>query len=281
MCGVEANDQATLAEKVRHLEEIVRGLGSVLVAYSGGADSSYLLAVCADVLGSACVAVTAESVVYPAMELDRARRLAAEIGVEHVTFKHEHLKCEEFTANSSRRCYYCKHALFEKLGQIAAARDLQHVADGTVVDDLSDYRPGLEACRELGVRSPLLEAGLAKAQVRQLAHQRGLPTADLPSMACLASRIPYGQRISETKIRQVAEAEEYLRGLGLTQVRLRHHGDIARIEALAEQLSVLTSEPARSEVVQKLNSLGFKYCTLDLQGYRSGSMNEVLTEEGT
>jgi uncharacterized protein len=274
------SDEALLHEKALRLEKIICDMGSILVAYSGGADSTCLLSVAADVLGSRCVAATNESVIYAPSDLQRARQMAVQLGVEHLTFTFDHLVREDFAANSPRRCYYCKRTLFEHLFEIARERDLQHVVDGSVVDDLGDYRPGMEACRELGVRSPLLEVGLTKAEVRQLARQRGLPTADLPSMACLASRVPYGRRITGETLHQIAEAEAFLLQLGLVQVRVRHHGEIARIEVAPEQLDVLTAEPVRTQVVNRLVALGFRYCTVDLLGYRSGSMNEVLTEEG-
>jgi len=274
-------DTATLPdaraqEKLRRLEAILRDLGSLVVAYSGGVDSTFLLAVAAEVLGNRVLAATACSETYMKEELDQAKGLTAMLGVRHIVFDTSELALPGFTGNPANRCYFCKRELFSRLLEIAAREGLAWVAHAAQADDLGDHRPGHRAAEELGIRAPLLEAGLTKVEVRTLSRARGLATWDQPSMACLASRIPYGQIISPEKLRQVAEAERALREWGFRQVRVRHHGDTARIEVEAADVSRLGEEPLRGSVVEMLKSLGFIYVTVDLEGYRTGSMNEAL-----
>jgi uncharacterized protein len=211
-------------------------------------------------------------------ELEQAKALAASLGVRHIVFETSELGLPGFTGNPADRCYYCKRELFTRLREIAAQEGIAWVAHAAQADDLGDLRPGHRAAEELGVRAPLLEAGLTKDEIRELSRARGLATWDMPSMACLASRIPYGQTISVEKLRQVAEAERALREWGFKQVRVRHHGDTARIEVEADDVSRLGEEPLRGSVVEMLKALGFTYVTVDLEGYRTGSMNEALPQ---
>jgi len=267
----------SLESKKKKLEAILGELTSVVVAFSGGLDSSLLLKFAHDVLRDRVLAVTALSPTYPEWESDDARRVAEEIGARHMTIYSNELDVAGFSDNPPERCYYCKKELFSQLRDIADKEGMRHVIVGATLSDLSDFRPGHKAAEELDVRSPLVEAELTKDEVRQLAREYDLSIAEKPAVACLASRFPYGEKITEEKLTRVGRAERFLLDLGVDQVRVRSHGNIARIEVNEASFSLI--EKYREEIVKRLKEDGFVYVTLDLEGFRTGSMNEVLSEE--
>lgn len=260
--------------KLKKLQKILQEMQSVLVAYSGGVDSTFLLKVACDVLGKQVLAVTADSLTYPAAELNLAKKMAKDLGARHKIIRTQELEDKRFSANPLNRCYFCKKELFSRLKKIAQANKIDFVVDASNLSDKEDFRPGNKAKIELGVRSPLQEAGLNKEEIRSLSKKLKLPTWQKPALACLASRIPYGSSISPVLLRRIERAESILHQAGFPEVRLRSYNGLCRIEVDKRRIPLLISR--RNSVIGKLKKLGYNYITVDLEGYRTGSLNQGI-----
>jgi pyridinium-3,5-biscarboxylic acid mononucleotide sulfurtransferase len=271
----------TLEEKEQRLENLLKELAPVVVAFSGGVDSTYLAYKAHAVLGPQALAVTAESASVPSQQRRMAAQVVNQIGMRHKIIESRELESEEYSANPYNRCYYCKDELFNRLGDLANELGTAVILDGLNADDLGDFRPGRKAGEEHQVRSPLMEAGLNKNEIRELSRRAGLPTADQPSSACLASRFPYGVQITEEKLKKVDQGEEALREMGFRIFRVRHHEELARLEFGPEDLKKALNPEIAARLAALFKGLGYRYVTLDLEGYRTGSANEVLTADET
>jgi pyridinium-3,5-biscarboxylic acid mononucleotide sulfurtransferase len=271
----EALDEE-MREKYQRLQDILRGMGSVLVAYSGGVDSALLLKVARDVLGERAMGAIASSPAYAAEETEEAIAVARQMGIPLLMLETHELEDERYLANDVNRCYFCKTELFSQLEPLARQHHLRYIAYGVNLDDLGDFRPGQRAAREFGVRGPLKEAGMGKREIRAVAKLLGVPVWDKPAMACFSSRIPYGSRVDLASLNMIYRAEKALRELGFRQVRVRHHDTIARIEVERSELPRLVDEEIGQQVTRALRDIGYLYVTVDLQGYRTGSMNEAF-----
>ncbi|MED5429613.1 MAG: ATP-dependent sacrificial sulfur transferase LarE [Chloroflexota bacterium] len=276
---VQTSDK-TLLQKRSDLVNILEQMRSVIVAYSGGVDSAFLAAVANETLGRKALSVTAVSPSLAPSELEEATDLANRIGLNFMTIETNEIERPDYQANNPDRCFFCKDELYTHLVRFAEEESFDSIVNGTNVDDLGDYRPGIEAAKQSGVRSPLVEAELTKDDIRVLSRDMHLPTWDKPAQACLSSRIPYGTTVTVEALTKIAKAEQFLRSKGFKQLRVRHHETIARIEIEPSDFSAITSEPLRSEINQEFKNIGYSYITLDLDGFRSGSLNEILSKLG-
>ncbi|NNE42821.1 MAG: ATP-dependent sacrificial sulfur transferase LarE [Gemmatimonadetes bacterium] len=265
-----------ITPKLNRLKDIIGGCDSALVAFSGGVDSTLVLRVAVETLGEKALAITGRSLSVPEWELEDADRLARGMGAAHRVMDTQELEVAEYRANGPDRCYHCKTELFSKLETVREAEGFTWIIDGTNADDLGDHRPGMQARRERGIRSPLVEAELTKEDVRALSRHYGLETAEKPAFACLASRFPYGTEVTAEGLQTIAAAEDAVRRLGFKQFRVRHHGDVARLEVDPRELDRALEPAFRKRIVEALKGAGYRYASLDLEGYRTGSLNEVL-----
>jgi uncharacterized protein len=274
------NVDAALAAKYDRLVSLIRGMERVIVAFSGGVDSTLLARAARDALGDRAVLATADSETYPVSELEETRRLAALLDMRHVVIRTRELDNPEYAKNPPNRCYFCKEELFTRLDPLAEAEGGAQLIYGANMDDLGDHRPGMQAAKARSVRAPMIEAELWKEEIRAVSRELGLPTWDKPSFACLSSRFQYGERITAEKLRQIDAAEAFMKGLGFRQFRVRHHDRLARIELPLEELPRLWEDGRREAIVGRFRELGYLYVTMDLQGFRSGSANELLKWTG-
>lgn len=265
-----------LADKLNRLKEYVRGLGSLAVCFSGGVDSSFLLAVASETLGDRVIAVTGVDASVPEREANEAKAFCRDRGVRHILCEVNPLKEEGYRNNSPNRCYFCKRGIFAEARRVADENGVEYIAEGSNMDDIGDYRPGLKAASELSVKSPLREAGLYKSDIRLISKAMGLPTWSKPAYACLASRFVYGEEITEEKLRMIDRAEQFLIERGFFEERVRIHGYIARIEVPPADIPRLASDEIRNAVYEEFKRIGFLFVTLDMKGYRTGSMNDTL-----
>lgn len=268
-----------LQDKLNRLEEVIKELGSLAVGFSGGVDSAFLLASASQVLADRALAVTNADASVPSREVEEAAAFCKQRGIRHIICRLDPLDDENYRKNGPERCYFCKRGIFTEIGRIARENGIEYVAEGSNLDDLGDYRPGLKAVSELGVKSPLREAGLTKSDIRQLSKAMGLPTWSKPAYACLASRFVYGEEITAEKLHMIERAEQFLIGHGFLQERVRMHGMMARIEVAPEEIEKIAAEKMRRAIMEEFVKIGFSYVALDLMGYRTGSMNETLQKE--
>lgn len=263
-------------KKIDDLRSVLRGMKRVLLAYSGGVDSTFLLKILKEEIDQDVLAITACSETYPVSEIKEAETIAEDIGAAHILINTDELSNPRFSSNPENRCYFCKKELFERLKEIADISGIEWIIDGSNLDDDSDHRPGRIAAEELGVRSPLKEVGLTKDEIRKASKAKKLPTWNKPAYACLASRFPYGTELTKENLSRIETAEQAMKKLGFNQIRIRHHQDIVRIEINQDDISRFLDTGIRSKIIDELRGLGYPYITLDLDGYRSGSMNETL-----
>lgn len=266
----------TAEEKLELLKQSLAHVGKAAIAFSSGVDSTFLLKAAHEALGDCAIAITAQSSSFPAREFEEARKFCQQEGIRQIVVPFDELEVPGFRENPPNRCYLCKKAFLSQVKEAAAGQGIAYVAEGSNVDDEGDYRPGMQAVAELGIQSPLREAGLMKQEIRLLSRQLGLPTWEKPSFACLSSRFPYGDEITKEKLAMVEQAEGLLLSMGFSQVRVRIHGRMARIELLPEDFAKLIQEERRKQIVKALTGWGFTYVSMDLAGYRTGSMNELL-----
>jgi len=264
-------------QKKQSLIDNLKQLDSILIAYSGGVDSTFLLAVAHDILKDNVVAATASSATYPLKEQNEAVKFAQKRGIKHIIFHSDEVSLPQFASNSPDRCYYCKKLLSNELKGIAEEHNMRHIALAVNSDDLTDYRPGIKAAKEMGLISPLADAQLSKSDIRFLSNEMGLPTWNKPAMACLASRIPYGEKVTVKKLKMIEEAENFLIENGFLQCRVRHYGTVARIEINNKKITNIIEENMRSRIIEKFKQIGFLHTAIDLEGYTAGSLNRILS----